>query len=81
MYKIGKNAGKKWMAAVTAAFVTVAAATGCGKTDKAGAEERKETNSITVAASSDTGSMDPAGSIALTLSDIFGIGAGRIVDI
>lgn len=66
MYKIGKNAGKKWMAAVTAAFVTVAAATGCGKTDKAGAEERKETNSITVAASSDTGSMDPAGSIALT---------------
>ena len=76
MYKIGKNAGKKWMAAVMAALVTVAAAAGCGKTDKAGAEERKERNSITVAASSDTGRQ-----YCPYLSDVFGIGAGRIIDI
>lgn len=69
MYKSWRKAGKKWAAAVMAtvlALIAGGSVTGCKGTEETGKEARKERNSITVAASSDTGSMDPAGSIALT---------------
>lgn len=65
-WKIKKSEIKKWTAALSVLFLTVSTVSGCGDAGDERKEEQIEKNKITVAASSDTGSMDPAGSIALT---------------
>ena len=64
--KIKKSKRKLVTAALLVLIFAVATISGCGDAERGSKENRREKNTITEAAGSDTGSMDPAESIALT---------------